>query len=148
MSAAQQFAEFRASDTQYAVEALTALFDQLPAVEADFMLGDWRGGVFICGHPGEGQLGKLRWVGKRFVGMNEVYPILVGTADGEVKASDVMGRASLREVVYKGQATATMVYDTHPTFDYFHKVDTNTVMGVMDSKSDAQPLFFYLNRMD
>lgn len=147
MSIADQFKQMQESQTQHSVEELTALFENLPAVEADFMLGEWRGGVFQSGHPGERQLQKLQWRGKRFTSADEVYPILVQSEKGQVVVSDIMGQASLREVVYKGSPTATMVYDNHPTFDYFHRVNITTVMGLMEHKPDAQPLFFYLYKV-
>jgi hypothetical protein len=57
-----------------------------------------------------------------------------------------MGAASLRRVEYRGVVTATMAYDRHPVFDHFRQVDEDTVLGVMDRKGDAMPLFFYLRR--
>ena len=43
-------------------------------------------------------------------------------------------------------ATATMVYDKHPIFDHFRKVDEDLVLGVMDRKGEAAPLAFMLRR--
>lgn len=147
MNTAQRFTAMQSAQAQQSVDDLMVLFNDLPAVEADFMLGEWRGGVFNTGHPGEKQLAVLKWIGKRFVSRDEVYPILVEGENGEAVVSDIMGQASLREVVFNGIPTATMVYDKHPTFDYFHQVDATTVMGVMDHKPDTQPLFFYLNKL-
>jgi hypothetical protein len=126
---------------------LDAFFDSLPAVELEAMLGDWTGGVFVTGHPGEKQLARLGWDGKTFRGANDVDPIVSRDAEGRRTASDVMGAATLRAVRYRGVVTATMVYDQHPIFDHFRAVDADTVLGVMDRKGDAFPLYFYLRRL-
>jgi hypothetical protein len=129
------------------VETLHALYDGLAAIdEPAFLHGDWEGGVIRTGHAGESQLGALGWAGKTFNNDDDVDPIVVRNKDGQREASGVMGKASLRVVRYRGVATATMVYDRHPIFDHFRKVDDDLVLGVMDRKGDAQPLFFWLAR--
>jgi hypothetical protein len=125
---------------------LDAFYDSLPAVELETMIGDWTGGVFDTGHPGEKQLARLGWAGKTFRGENDVDPIVGKDAEGRRAASDVMGSATLRAVRHRGVVTATMVYDQHPIFDHFRAVDADTVLGVMDRKGDAFPLYFYLRR--
>jgi hypothetical protein len=62
------------------------------------------------------------------------------------EVSPIMGKASLRMVEHRGVSTATMIYDKHPIFD-FRKLDDDRVMGIMDRKGDAFPLFFWLRRM-
>jgi hypothetical protein len=125
---------------------LEAFFDQLPAVEEAFMLGEWRGGCFRTGHAGEAMLKQVKWRGKRFVSRTDVSPMLCENEKGEVVANPMLGSAQLREVVYRGVCTATMIYDTQPILDHFRKINTDTVLGAMDRKGDAQPLFFYLQR--
>ena len=73
-----------------------------------------------------------------FSGADDVDPIdRASTSDGERAAvSDVMGSATLRMVEYRGVVTATMVYDRHPVFDHFRRVDDDTVLGVMDRKGE------------
>jgi hypothetical protein len=129
------------------VSELDAFYDALPAVETEAMLGEWTGGVFRTGHPGEKQLARLGWEGKTFRGENDVDPIVGRDAQGRRVASDVLGAASLRAVRHRGVVTATMVYDQHPIFDHFRAVDADTVLGVMDRKGDAFPLYFYLRRL-
>lgn len=129
------------------LESLFALYDSLPAVPAERMIGEWEGGCFRTGHPGERQLGKMGWIGKSFRGRNDVDPIVVRDANGQRVASPVLGTASLRSVEYRGTVTATMVYDQHPIFDHFRAVDESTVLGVMDRKGEKLPLFFYLRRV-
>jgi hypothetical protein len=147
MDPQQTFETLAARKEKTALAELDALFDALPAVDEDFMVGEWNGGVFVTGHPGEQQLGALRWIGKTFRSRNDVDPIVARGDDGGRVASPVMGSASLRRVEYRGVVTATMVYDQHPIFDHFRKVDARTVLGVMDRKNDSMPLYFYLRRV-
>ncbi|MYM63439.1 DUF4334 domain-containing protein [Pseudomaricurvus sp. HS19] len=127
---------------------LLAFFDTLEPIPAEFMLGQWRGEVLLSGHPGEPQLQGLNWVGKHFHSVNHVDPIISADASGARVVNPVLGTASLREVVFRGQPTATMVYDQHPVFDHFRKIDDERVLGVMDRKGDNALLFFCLQRLD
>lgn len=129
-----------------AVATLHEFFDALAPIDTAFMIGEWEGGVIRTGHPGEQQLGALGWVGKTFHHVNDVDPIVTLDAQGERVPNPVLGKASLRLVSYRGAPTATMIYDKHPIFDHFRKVDDDVVLGVMDRKGDAAPLFFYLRR--
>jgi hypothetical protein len=54
--------------------------------------------------------------------------------------------ARLRMTEYRGIATATIVYDKLPINDVLRQVDADTVLGLMDLKGMAQPLFFVLRR--
>jgi len=133
-------------DTPGSVEAALELFDQLEAVEPDEMVGEWDGGLVPTGHPGEGQLDGLRWAGKAFRGPDDVDPMVCLDDGGERRPSDVMGGATLRRVEFRGVSTATMVYDSHPVFDHFRRVDDATVLGLMDRKGEDHPLVFFLRR--
>lgn len=130
------------------VAALFELYDRLEAIDTSFMLGEWEGGVLRTGHPAEAQLGSLRWVGKSFHGEDDVDPIITHDEEGRRVASPVMGKATLRSVRYRGTVTATMVYDRHPIFDHFRRLDDALVLGVMDRKGDVAPLFFWLRRLE
>ncbi len=55
-------------------------------------------------------------------------------------------RARLRLTTYRGQSSATMIYDHLPINDVFRKVDDKTVLGAMDIKGDDRPFFFVLRR--
>lgn len=76
---------------------------------------------------------KSAWVGKLF---QLALPLLSGKKTA----------ARLRQTEYRGQVSATMVYDNLPINDVFRKVDDNTVLGAMDLKGMAQPFFFVLHR--
>ncbi|APW43260.1 DUF4334 domain-containing protein [Rhodoferax saidenbachensis] len=56
-------------------------------------------------------------------------------------------RARLRMTSYRGQSSATMVYDQLPINDVFRKIDANAVFGVMDRKGMQKPFFFILRRV-
>lgn len=140
----RQFAQWQKTKENIDPQELIAFFDNLDTVPLDDLWGNWEGGLLPTGHPGEIQLTGLNWAGKRFVSPNEVYPIMVFDEEGNVSASDLLGQACVREVNYRGKVSATMIYDNHPTYDYFRRVDANTIMGIMDRKEDTQLLFFYL----
>ncbi len=146
MSLQQTFNEYVNRTEKTAIADLDTLWDELDSVDQAFMLGQWTGGVFVTGHPGEKQLTGMKWSGKHFHSINDVDPIVCIADDGSLFASPVMGKATCRMVGYRNSITATMVYDNHSIFDHFKKVDENTALGVMDSKGDAFPLYFYLRR--
>jgi hypothetical protein len=60
-----------------------SLFDDLDAVEPDFMTGAWRGSGFPTGHPMDGLLEAYRWHGKHFDGTGDVHPLVFETAGGQ-----------------------------------------------------------------
>ena len=146
MTLQARFEALAASREHTPLAELEALFDALPAVDEAFMIGEWSGGVFNTGHPGEQQLGALGWAGKTFRSRDDVDPIVSRQADGSRVANPVMGGASLRQVAYRGVVTATMVYDKHPIFDHFRQAGPDAVLGVMDRKGDRMPLYFHLRR--
>lgn len=147
MNPETRFKQFAESKERVSIDDLFAFFDSLGAVDPEHMLGEWEGGVFNTGHPGEQQLGMLKWVGKTFRGLNDVDPIVSRDAAGKRTANPVMGQACLRAVAYRGVVTATMVYDKHPIFDHFRRITGALVLGVMDRKGEDMPLFFWLKRL-
>jgi len=60
------------------------VFDSLPAVDVDFMLGNWKGEGFPTRHPFDGLLEAYHWQGKRFDSAEEVHPLVFGTAFGGI----------------------------------------------------------------
>ena len=65
-------------------EALV-IFDSLEPINADFMLGAWRGGGFPTDHPMDGVLETFHWYGKRFDGPEDVHPLVFSTPAGRKK---------------------------------------------------------------
>jgi hypothetical protein len=47
------------------------------------------------------------------------------------------GEASLWPVGFRGETTASMVYDAMPVVDHFKAVDDDTLMGIMNGKLEA-----------
>jgi hypothetical protein len=148
MNAKSALDELIAGGGETTADALHALFDALPPIEdTAFLRGEWEGGVLRTGHPGEQQLTAVGWVGKAFHHDDDVDPIVSRDDGGQRVANPILGKASLRRVVYRGVVTATMIYDRHPIFDHFREIDGDRVLGVMDRKGDAAPLFFFLRRL-
>lgn len=148
------------------------IFDGLPPMNAEDMLGTWRGAGFPSGHVTDGMLEASGWFGKRFQDAETVDPLVFLTSDGTgvfagdpVKVTGLTRKglrgkvgehqaevetdrpaARLRTVRYRGQDTATMIYDQLPICDHFRKVDDDTVLGAMDARGDSQTYFFVLHR--
>ncbi|WP_029116246.1 DUF4334 domain-containing protein [Mycobacterium sp. URHB0044] len=122
-----------------------------PATVAD-MIGEWKGGEFITGHMMNGGLAKAKWFGKTFTSAADVKPLVCLDDDGNKFSNVEMGKgeASLWLEEFRGEATATMVYDGQPIHDHFKKIDDGAVMGIMNGKHvlDAGRYFyFYLERV-
>ncbi len=64
-------------------EAL-AVYDALPVVESDFMLGRWQGAGLPTHHPMDGLLEAFNWYGKEFVDADHVHPLLFKDSRGEL----------------------------------------------------------------
>ena len=54
--------------------------------------------------------------------------------------------ARLRMTTYRGQSSATMIYDQLPIHDVFRQINQDAVLGVMDRKGMNLPFFFVLRR--
>lgn len=52
------------------------VFDELEAVDCDFMLGRWKGREVMTGHPMDGILELVGWHGKYFINVNNVHPLI------------------------------------------------------------------------
>ncbi|KAI9323565.1 hypothetical protein BX666DRAFT_2022292 [Dichotomocladium elegans] len=156
MSTSQEFYDIVNSGEKVTESQLGALFDSLPPVSIDEVLGDWRGGTFPDAHPGGDALRAARWAGKRFSSSEEVYPVMITDEQGNRVWSEHFGLARLREVKFRGVTTAAMVYDQLPIIDYFHKVDGTVIMGAMDLREGSLPgmdashgtFYFYLTRIE
>jgi hypothetical protein len=123
-----------------------ALFDELPAVELDEMLGDWDGHCVPTGHPAEEHLAQLAWAGKRVHARDEVDPLVCWDALGGRVVSAFVGSATLRRVEYREVLTATIVYDARPYLEHFRRVSDDVLLGVAERKGEPAPLVFCLRR--
>ncbi|MFS0703445.1 DUF4334 domain-containing protein [Cellulomonas sp. 179-A 9B4 NHS] len=161
-------------------DAALALFDALPPLDVDDLLGRWTGRGLPTGHPFDGLLEALGWHGKRMVTPEVVHPLVFRAGGGRLVAitptplpmgmglrlAPVVPRAvaarafalvrpllttsrphaRLRTVVYRGVASAAMVYDRQPIVDAFRRVDDDTVLGAMDLRGQPHPFVFVLRR--
>ncbi|MBP2455549.1 DUF4334 domain-containing protein [Mycolicibacterium lutetiense] len=136
---------------------LDAFWALLRPAGIDFMLGEWKGGEFQTGHKANGFMNRLNWFGKTFRSAAEAQPLVCLDADGnKFSNTEAMnGEASLWLEEFRGEVTATMVYDGRPVHDHFKVVDDNTVVGIMNGKGAvdlgsgaARYLYFYLQRVE
>ncbi|SDL30480.1 DUF4334 domain-containing protein [Streptomyces indicus] len=135
------------------IGALDALWADLAVVEASSLLGSWRGFALPTGHPLERVLARSRWHGKRFVALDDAKPLICRGPGGGLYSDTAAGKgeASLWNVEFRGEVTATMVYDGMAVFDHFKRVDENTLMGVMNGKphlvlAEGRHFYFGLER--
>ncbi|GAA0448280.1 hypothetical protein Ade02nite_60960 [Paractinoplanes deccanensis] len=141
----------RAAGGKVTIEELDAIWGVLPPVRPEEILGAWAGSEFVSGHSFEGQLERARWHGKTFASLTEVTPLVCRDENGELFANEEMakGGASLWMVEFRGEATATMVYDGRPVLDHFKRVDDSTLLGVMNGKGvldNGRHYYFLLQR--
>lgn len=80
--------ELAALEPACSPEAAIALFDKLPAVRAEDILGRWKGRELATGHPMDGRLVASRWYGKQFDSTENVHPLLFQTPSGELFAGN------------------------------------------------------------
>lgn len=135
----QRFDALRQAEAADPAE-LDALWADLAPARVEEILGPWRGGDFATGHVASAVLEKVRWHGKRFDGALAAVPLVCRDENGDLYSNRDAGgggEASLWEVGFRGEVTATMVYDRMPVFDHFKKVDDDTLMGIMNGKLEA-----------
>ncbi len=130
---------------------LEQFWSSLEPVDIDFMIGEWRGGELPSGHRGEGFLGD-RWFGTTFRSATDVDPAVCLDEEGnKYSNTEVMnGSATLWMEEFRGELTATMVYDAMPIHDHFKKVDDNVVVAITNGKGaldGGRYFFFYLERV-
>ncbi len=133
---------------------LDALWSDLAVLEVEEMLGAWRGGDFSTGHPAGVLLTKIGWHGKRFDSLLDGHPLICRGDNGELYSDTTYaggGYSSLWAVGFRGEVTATMVYDAMAVFDHFKRVDETSVMGIMNGKLEAafgtaDHYYFWLER--
>jgi hypothetical protein len=144
-----RFAELRAQGGKVAPEDLDEIWAALPPTRVEDILGAWKGDEFNTGHPNNGQLKAVGWYGKTFNSLKDAKPMICRGEDGTLFSNldyGNGGEASLWMVEFRGESTATMVYDRQPVFDHFKQVDGNTLLGIMNRKdiTDEGPFFYFL----
>jgi hypothetical protein len=146
------FTEFKERTGPIPDAELDDFWATLQPATIDFMLGEWAGGEFDTGHRMNGGLEKARWFGKTFHSATDVKPLVCLDDEGNKFSNVKMGKgeASLWMEEFRGETTATMVYDGQPIHDHFKVVDDNAVMGIMNGKNvldDGRYFYFYLERV-
>ncbi|MFW0792638.1 DUF4334 domain-containing protein [Gordonia sp. CPCC 205515] len=150
--AQQRFTELRAADGLVDDADLDAIWAGLTTLKPAELFGAWKGGEFVTGHAANGLLEKSGWYGKTFTSRTDVQPLICRDAEGTLFSNTKLGKgeASLWSIEFRGEVTASMVYDGQPVIDHFKRVDENTVMGIMNGTGgvvDGQHLYFYLERV-
>ena len=148
----KKFTEFKERSGSIEDAELDDYWASLPPATVDGMLGEWKGGEFVTGHRMNGQLAKSRWFGKTFNSTVDVQPLVCLDDDGNRFSNVTMGKgeASLWLEEFRGEVTATMVYDGQPVHDHFKQVDDRTVMGIMNGKGvidNGRYFYFFLERV-
>lgn len=147
------FARLRAADSGVSPAELDEVWAALDTVDAANILGHWKGDDFATGHRLHDTLVASRWHGKVFHSADHAQPLICrddqGNLYSDVKSGN--GEASLWNVEFRGEVTATMVYDGAPIFDHFKAVDDSTLMGIMNGKPSVvldhgQHYYFLLER--
>ncbi|WP_129843399.1 DUF4334 domain-containing protein [Streptomyces sp. RFCAC02] len=133
------------------LDRIWACLEPVPAAE---ILGRWRGEVFATGHGLHRELVGRRWYGKSFNSLHDAKPLICYDEKGRLFSDVELGRgeASLWNIEFRGEVTATMVYDGRAAFDHFKRVDDVTLMGIMNGKAEfvlhnGQHFYFLLERV-
>src|ERR1700692_3938361 len=150
--ARKHFTEFKESNGNVPDAELDDFWATLPPAKIDEMIGEWKGGEFVTGHKMNGQLEKAGWLGETFVSPSDLHRLFALDADGNKFSNKAMGKgeASLWLEDFRGEVTATMVYDGQPVHDHFKKIDDDAVMGIMNGKNaldNGRYAYFYLERV-
>lgn len=133
---------------------LDEVWAALEAVGIDDVLGEWKGTMIDTGHRGLALMEGVTWYGKRLYSATNAQPFVCVDADGELY-SDLTytggGEASLWMIEFRGEPTASMVYDSLPVVDHFKRAGDTTLLGVMNGKpelvlDDGAYLYFVLDR--
>jgi hypothetical protein len=146
-----RFTDFKQRSDAISDTELDQYWATLAPASIDGMIGEWKGGEFVTGHKMNGQLEKAGWFGKTFKSAADVQPLVCLDADGNKFSNVAMGKgeASLWLEDFRGEVTATMVYDGQPVHDHFKRIDDDAVMGIMNGKGvldDGRYYYFFLER--
>ncbi|TVS88339.1 DUF4334 domain-containing protein [Mycobacterium helveticum] len=150
--ARKKFTELKDRGGQIPDAELDEFWATLQPATLEQMLGEWKGGEFVTGHKMNGLLEQAGWFGKTFTSVADVQPLVCLDADGNKFSNVEMGKgeASLWLEVFRGEVTATMVYDGQPVHDHFKTIDDDAVMGIMNGKGvrdGGRYYYFYLERV-
>ncbi|MFC4373542.1 DUF4334 domain-containing protein [Nocardia halotolerans] len=133
---------------------LDDLWARLRPARADEILGAWRGEAFQTGHPLCHALPANRWYGKNFRAVDHAEPLICRSEDGALFSNVELGQgeATLWNIEFRGEVTATMVYDGRAVLDHFKWLDDTTLMGIMNGRAElvlaeGEHFYFLLERV-
>lgn len=134
----ERWQELAARPDGFSPADLDELWARLEVVRAEDILGEWAGAAFRTGHRLCRALDRSRWYGKTFVSVEQAKPLICRAEDGSLFSNVELGRgeASLWNIEFRGEVTATMVYDGQPVFDHFKRLDDRTLMGIMNGRPE------------
>ncbi|WP_062969306.1 DUF4334 domain-containing protein [Nocardia gamkensis] len=147
--------DLAARETGVTAAELDALWADLPVARAADILGEWKGAAFPTEHPLRKALSVNRWYGKTFHSVLDAKPLICRAEDGSLFSNVELGgggEATLWNIEFRGEVTATMVYDSRPVFDHFKWLDENTLMGIMNGRPEVvlahgEHFYFLLERV-
>ncbi len=140
------FNEFLKRKGKIPAQELDELFSGLEPVEINEMIGKWQGGFFPTGNGMEIWLKDfviLKWFGKYFLSPNNVKALVYSVFGFKINLP--LGTAVLRRMEFRDKLSTSMIYNYLPIIDNFRKVDSNTLMGIMEVKGKAA-IYFYLQK--
>ncbi|MFR9749811.1 DUF4334 domain-containing protein [Nocardia sp. 004] len=150
----QRWRELTALPSRVDPTELDRLWQSLETVRSEEILGEWKGGAFRTGHPLCRALDRSRWYGKTFVSVFDAKPLICRAEDGTLFSDTELGggEASLWNIEFRGEVTATMVYDGRPVFDHFKRLGDTTLMGIMNGRpelvlANGEHFYFFLERV-
>ncbi|MDO3646318.1 DUF4334 domain-containing protein [Nocardia mangyaensis] len=133
---------------------LDDLWTRLRPARAEEILGSWRGDAFQTGHSLCRVLPASRWHGKDFLALDDAKPLICRAEDGTLFSNVELGQgeATLWNIEFRGEVTATMVYDGRAVFDHFKWLDSTTLMGIMNGRAElvlsrGEHFYFLLERV-
>lgn len=151
--AAERLRQLLALESGVEAAELDRLWSRLETVRAEDVLGSYRGSAFRTGHGLCRALDAGNWYGKEFSSITDAKPLMCRREDGTLFSNVQLGNgeASLWNVEFRGEVTATMVYDGKAVFDHFKRIDSSTLMGIMNGKpelvlSRGEYFYFVLER--
>ncbi|MEV6235667.1 DUF4334 domain-containing protein [Lentzea sp. NPDC051838] len=132
--------EIRARTDRIDPAELDDVWAALEPVSVEDVLGEWKGTMFETGHAALALMEGITWYGKRLHSATNAQPFVCVDSEGSLYSDTTRtggGEASLWMIEYRGETTASMVYDALPIVDHFKRVDETTLLGVMNGKPEV-----------
>ena len=147
-AAPERLRELLAMESGVETTELDQLWSRLDTVRAEDILGSYKGSAFATGHGLCRALPASKWYGKDFRSITDAKPLICRAEDGTLFSNVELGQgeASLWNIEFRGEVTATMVYDGKAVFDHFKRIDSKSLMGIMNGKPElvlSRGEFFY-----